>query len=71
MHHQKRFFNGITVVGEGDGTYLKQKLVPFADCAEQDNFELPEDLDVVAHQQAVAAIAPAARALHDFWLSQR
>ena len=28
-------------------------------------------LDVAAHQQSVAAIAPAARALHDFWLSQR
>ena len=40
-------------------------------CAEQDNFELPDDLDVAAHQQSVAAIAPAARALHDFWLSQR
>ena len=46
-------------------------LQAIADCAEQDNFELPEDLDVAAHQQAVAAIAPAARALHDFWLSQR
>ncbi len=31
VHHQKRYFNGITVVGEGDGTYLKQKLVPFGE----------------------------------------
>lgn len=40
-------------------------------CAEHDNFELPEDLDVAVHQQNVAQIAPAARALHDYWLSQR
>jgi len=46
-------------------------LQAIADCAEQDNFELPQDLDVVAHQQRVAAIAPAVRALHDYWLSQR
>ena len=46
-------------------------LQAIAECAEQDNFELPEDLDVAAHQHSVAAIAPAARALHDFWLSQR
>ncbi|MDD2055266.1 apolipoprotein N-acyltransferase [Pseudomonas putida] len=31
VHHEKRYFNGITVVGEGDGTYLKQKLVPFGE----------------------------------------
>jgi apolipoprotein N-acyltransferase len=31
VRHEKRFFNGITVVGEGDGTYLKQKLVPFGE----------------------------------------
>ncbi|VVN58648.1 hypothetical protein PS687_03095 [Pseudomonas fluorescens] len=40
-------------------------------CAEQDNFELPADLDVQAHQQRVSEIEPAARALHDYWLSQR
>lgn len=40
-------------------------------CAEQDNFELPVDLDVDAHQQQVSAIEPAARTLHDYWLSQR
>lgn len=40
-------------------------------CAEQDNFELPADLDVAAHQQRVAAIEPAAKALHDYWTSQR
>ena len=27
----KRFYNAITVVGEGQGTYLKQKLVPFGE----------------------------------------
>lgn len=27
----QRFFNGITVLGEGSGTYLKQKLVPFGE----------------------------------------
>lgn len=31
VHQEKRFYNGITVVGEGDGTYLKQKLVPFGE----------------------------------------
>lgn len=28
---EKRYYNGITVVGEGSGTYLKQKLVPFGE----------------------------------------
>jgi apolipoprotein N-acyltransferase len=28
---QRRYYNGITVVGEGTGTYLKQKLVPFGE----------------------------------------
>ena len=46
-------------------------LKTIADCAEQDNFELPQDLDVTAHQQQVAEIQPAALALHDFWSSQR
>ena len=40
-------------------------------CAEQDNFELPADLDVPAHQQRVSEIEPAARALHDYWLTKR
>ncbi|KAF1029809.1 MAG: hypothetical protein GAK37_01606 [Pseudomonas sp.] len=40
-------------------------------CAEQDNFELPDDLDGVAHQQRVNAIEPAVRALHDYWLTKR
>ena len=40
-------------------------------CAEQDNFELPADLDVQAHQQRAEAIEPAARALHDYWLALR
>ncbi|BBP81255.1 apolipoprotein N-acyltransferase [Pseudomonas sp. Pc102] len=28
---EKRYYNGITVIGEGEGTYLKQKLVPFGE----------------------------------------
>ena len=28
---QRRYYNGITVSGEGEGTYLKQKLVPFGE----------------------------------------
>jgi uncharacterized protein len=40
-------------------------------CAEQDNFELPADLDVVQHRQQVEAIEPAACALHDYWAAQR
>ncbi|WP_426152472.1 apolipoprotein N-acyltransferase [Pseudomonas sp. DC3000-4b1] len=28
---QRRYFNGITTVGAGEGTYLKQKLVPFGE----------------------------------------
>ncbi|MGY2376739.1 UPF0149 family protein [Pseudomonas sp. SDO524_S393] len=40
-------------------------------CAEQDNFELPADLDITAHQQRVSEIEPAARALHDYWLAKR
>ncbi len=28
---QRRYYNGVTVIGEGDGTYLKQKLVPFGE----------------------------------------
>lgn len=47
------------------------RLKAIADCAEQDNFELPQDLDVTAHQQQVAEIKPAALALYDFWSSQR
>lgn len=47
------------------------RLQVITDCAEQDNYELPVDLDVVLHRQRVAAIEPAARALHDFWVSQR
>ena len=46
-------------------------LQAISDCAEQDNFELPADLNVAAHQQQVSDLAPAARALHDYWLSQR
>lgn len=28
---QRRYYNGVTVAGEGEGTYLKQKLVPFGE----------------------------------------
>ena len=42
-----------------------------SECAEQDNFELPADLDCAAHQQGAEAIEPAARGLHAWWLSQR
>ncbi|MCY1521397.1 Apolipoprotein N-acyltransferase [compost metagenome] len=28
---EKRYYNGITVLGQGEGTYLKQKLVPFGE----------------------------------------
>lgn len=31
LEGEDRYFNGITVVGEGEGTYLKQKLVPFGE----------------------------------------
>ncbi|EIK93569.1 apolipoprotein N-acyltransferase [Pseudomonas sp. M47T1] len=31
VRHEKQYYNGITVVGQGDGTYLKQKLVPFGE----------------------------------------
>ncbi|WP_397457886.1 apolipoprotein N-acyltransferase [Pseudomonas asplenii] len=31
VHNEKRYFNGIVAVGEGDGIYLKQKLVPFGE----------------------------------------
>ena len=30
-HGEYRYYNAITVTGEGDGTYLKQKLVPFGE----------------------------------------
>ncbi|WP_263264809.1 apolipoprotein N-acyltransferase [Pseudomonas sp. RIT-PI-S] len=31
VDNQRRYFNGITVTGVGEGTYLKQKLVPFGE----------------------------------------
>ena len=31
VRHHKLYFNGITVLGDGDGTYLKRKLVPFGE----------------------------------------
>lgn len=39
--------------------------------AEQDNFELPADLDATLHRLQVLRIEPAAQALHDYWLGQR
>lgn len=50
---------------------LAGRLQLITDCAEQDNYELPVDFDVVLHRQRVAAIEPAARALHDYWVAQR
>ncbi|NBA96600.1 UPF0149 family protein [Pseudomonas sp. R5(2019)] len=47
------------------------ELEAIACCAEQDNFELPADLDVARHSQSVAAIEPAARALYAYWVTQR
>lgn len=46
-------------------------LEAIATCAEQDNFELPVDLNVAEHLARVASIEPAARALHDYWLAKR
>ncbi|AXK57273.1 UPF0149 family protein [Pseudomonas protegens] len=48
-----------------------QALQLIIDCAEQDNFELPADLDLEQHRQQIAAIEPAARQLHAYWLAQR
>ncbi|MFF7706195.1 apolipoprotein N-acyltransferase [Pseudomonas sp. NPDC007930] len=31
VRHEPRYYNGITVLGEGDGSYLKQRLVPFGE----------------------------------------
>lgn len=47
------------------------QLEVIAACAEQDNFELPADLDVVQHCERVAAIEPAACALYDYWVTLR
>lgn len=48
-----------------------QALQLIIDCAEQDNFELPADLNLELHRQQIAAIEPAARQLHAYWLAQR
>ena len=48
-----------------------QALQLIIDCAEQDNFELPADLNLEQHRQQIAAIEPAARQLHAYWLAQR
>lgn len=50
---------------------LSQQLQGISDCAEQDNFELPADLDVTLHLQKVAAIEPAAIALYQYWVALR
>ncbi|OEO26137.1 hypothetical protein AX279_09775 [Pseudomonas sp. J237] len=42
-----------------------------AQCAEEDNFELPANFDADQHNQQLAAIKPAAIALHDYWVTQR
>lgn len=31
VRHEPRYFSDITAVGQGDGVYLKQKLVPFGE----------------------------------------
>ncbi|WOE82249.1 UPF0149 family protein [Pseudomonas protegens] len=48
-----------------------QALQLIIDCAEQDNFELPADLNLELHRQQIAAIEPAARQLHSYWAAQR
>ncbi|QZI68157.1 UPF0149 family protein [Pseudomonas protegens] len=48
-----------------------QALQLIIDCAEQDNFELPADLNLELHRQQIAAIEPAARQLHAYWAAQR
>ncbi|MNP81339.1 hypothetical protein D3C76_1796640 [compost metagenome] len=47
------------------------QLQVIADCAEQDNYELPVDLDVAHHRQRVAAIEPIVRDLYEHWAAQR
>jgi uncharacterized protein len=47
------------------------ELQAIAYCAEQDNFEMPADLDVAQHRQRVEEIETAAHALHDYWVAQR
>ncbi|MCU1729563.1 UPF0149 family protein [Pseudomonas sp. 7P_10.2_Bac1] len=66
------YIRGVTLAQWPDMPDIQTRLLStLVDLAEQDNFELPEDLDVAAHQQQAAEVAPAARALHDYWLSQR
>ncbi|MGE8353973.1 MAG: UPF0149 family protein [Pseudomonas protegens] len=48
-----------------------QALQLIIDCAEQDNFELPADLDLEQHRQQITALEPAARQLHAYWSAQR
>lgn len=52
-------------------TALAEQLQSISECAEQDNFELPADLDVALHLQQVAAIEPAAIALYQYWVALR
>lgn len=66
------YIRGLTLAQWPDMPDIQTGLLKtIVDLAEQDNFELPEDFDVPAYQQQVALVAPAARALHDYWLSQR
>ncbi|WP_339512922.1 UPF0149 family protein [Pseudomonas sp. RL_15y_Pfl2_60] len=50
---------------------LTAKFQAISLCAEQDNFEPAPDLDMALHAQSVAAIKPAALAIHDHWIAQR
>lgn len=66
------YLRGITVSNWPElPASLSAKLQAITFCAEQDNFELPADLDVAQHCQRVEAIEPAAQALHDHWAVQR
>lgn len=62
------YLRGVEVAG---WAALPAALAPITLLAEQDEFELPLGLDVRLHRQRVAAVRPAALALHDYWLSRR
>ena len=66
------YSRGVTLAQWPDMPQIQAGLLEtIFELAEQETFELPEDFDVPAYQQKVALVAPAARALHDYWLSQR
>ena len=66
------YSRGVTLAQWPDMPQIQAGLLEtIFELAEQETFELPEDFDVPAYQKKVALVAPAARALHDYWLSQR